>query len=146
MRDHAKIRLLNKLMAAHSPFGKDFYADAAKGLDMAIVRGEAQADLSDFAKKLLRVYDPDSEIEVLNFGDGFFDPLFALPMISGAAKRLSGYRRAILVVNGLDSANIPDGGRTSKKRRQEHAGNVDLVEDYVMRYQTAFPNLEIIFL
>ena len=50
------------------------------------------------------------------------------------------------VVNGLGSANIPPGGRSSKKRRLEHAGNIDLVEDYVMRYHAAFPNLEIIFL
>lgn len=131
------------MLAAGSPFANDICAGAACGIDMAIARGEADIPLETFAKRILRLYDPDAHVEVLNFENSHFDPLFAVAAVADAAKRLSGYRRGILVVSSLERAGVPSKGKMTPARKSAFAENMETVENYLMRYE--LPNVEIIF-
>ena len=99
--------------------------------------------LGDFAKSILKIYDPEAAVEVVEIEKPTFDPLFALPMISSAIKRLSGFERAVLIVCVLDAR--AGGKRASRQKREAYAENIELIEAYAMRYAKAFPNLEILF-
>jgi hypothetical protein len=146
MEKNLKFRFLNSLLASGSPFANDICADAAKGIGAALESGDANMPLEIFAKRILRLYDPNAHIEVLDFENGHFDPLFAVARISEIAKRMSGYERGILVVSSLDRAGIPNGGRMSPKRKSAYASNIELVENYLLRYENSFSNVEIIFI
>ena len=82
MRKNSKLRLLNALLAAGSPFANDVFADASGGIELAIRSGSADIDLEPFAKKILRLYDPDAHLEFLDFENVHFDPLFAFVAVS----------------------------------------------------------------
>ena len=146
MNRNAKFKFLNSMLASGSPFANDIYADAVQGIDIAIKSGEANSSLENFAKKMLRLYDSEAHIETIDFEGEFFDPLFVFVRISEVAKRLSGYKRAILLITSLERAGITPNGRLSKKRKLQSEKNMELVESILLRYQTAFSNLEIIFL
>ncbi len=146
MNRNAKFRFLNAMLAHGSPFANDICADAASGISAALNEGEATVSIEEFAKKMLRLYDSDARVEFLDFDGEFFDPLFVFTKISERARRLSGYKRGILVVMSLERAGIPVGGRISKKRKQEYTQNIDLLESLLARYQSVFSNLEIIFI
>ena len=139
-----KIIVLNRLLAARSPAGRDFYASASKGVCAALAEMDSEKiPLAEFTRNILRIYDPDAAVEVVEIENSIFDPLFALPAISSAIKRLSGFEKPVLVICGIDAR---DGGkRNSPKRRKSYAENIELVEDYAMRYAKALPNLEILF-
>lgn len=144
-----KIKLLNNLLAMGSPFAGDFYCDAARGVSQAVKDAEAgggSLNVADFVKNVLPIYDSTAQVELLEFGEGHFDPLFAIPTISQAVKRLSGFPRAILVIYGLDSTlKNPLTHRATKRRANEYSENIEFIEEYVSRYKTAFANLEILF-
>lgn len=143
-----KVRLLNRLLAMGSPFSADLFASAAGAIDYAFkVSNATEVNLADFAKKMMNYYDPSAHVEVLEFGrDGHFDSLFALPLISQAAQRLSGYTRCVLVISGMENTIRGASGRASEKRRKLYDENLEFIEDYVMRYRQTFPNMQIIFL
>jgi len=144
MDDSDKIMVLNRLLAARSAAGRDFYASASKGVCAALSEMESgKIALGDFAKSILKIYDPEAAVEVVEIEKPTFDPLFALPMISSAIKRLSGFERAVLIVCGLDAR--AGGKRASRQKREAYAENIELIEAYAMRYAKAFPNLEILF-
>ena len=145
MDKNAKFRFLNAMLASGSPFSNDICADASQGIELAIKMGDANSSLENFAKKMLRLYDSQAHIEVIDFQGEFFDPLFVFARISEIAKRLSGYERAILVITSLERAGISENGRLSKKRKLQSEENMELLESILLRYQTAFENLEIIF-
>lgn len=145
MPKDSKIKLLNELLAAGSPFARDICADAASGIRAAII-DEAGIPLGEFAKRILRLYDPRAHVEVLDFENGHFDDLFVVASIAESARRLSGYERGILVVSSLERAGVPEGGRMSPKRKNAYSQNVDMIENYIMRYSQAFDNLEIFFI
>lgn len=134
------------MLASGSPFANDICADASQGIEVAIKSGEATASLETFAKKMLRLYDTEAHIEVIDFEGDFFDPLFVFARISEIAKRLSGYERAILLITSLERAGIAPNGRISKKRKLQTEENMELLESILLRYKTAFSNLEIIFI
>ena len=117
MERKSKIKLLNKLLAAASQCGNEDFFNAASGISKAVESGKAS--LEDFAKKILSLYNPEARVEVLEFGGGHFDPLFAAPLISSAVKRLSGYDNAILVVSGLHDSTASAKGRAAKKKKIE---------------------------
>lgn len=146
MNKNAKFRFLNAMLASGSPFANDICADASQGIEVAIKSGEATASLETFAKKMLRLYDTEAHIEVIDFEGDFFDPLFVFARISEIAKRLSGYERAILLITSLERAGIAPNGRISKKRKLQTEENMELLESILLRYKTAFSNLEIIFI
>jgi len=146
MNEESRIRLLNKLLAAGSPVPRDLCADAALGVSRALELEADKVSTAVFAKNILRLYDPEAEVEVLEFGGENFDPLFAIPSINAAVKRLAGYTRAILVVAGLYDFRDRKTGRAAGKRMREYSDNVDFVEGTIMRYKDAFPNLEIFFI
>lgn len=146
MKKSAKFRFLNAMLAAGSPFANDICADAASGISAAISDGEANAPLGEFAKRMLRLYDSNARVEVLDFEGSHFDPLFVFSAVSDCAKRMSGYGRGILVVSSLERAGIPEGGRMSAKRRREYSGNMETLEAMLLRYQKSFSNVEIIFI
>ena len=146
MDKNAKFRFLNAMLASGSPFANDICADASQGIELAIKMGEANSSLENFAKKMLRLYDSQAHIEVIDFQGEFFDPLFVFARIAETAKRLSGYERAILVITSLERAGISENGRLSKKRKLQSEENMELLESILLRYQTAFSNLEIIFI
>ena len=134
------------MLASGSPFANDICADASQGIEVAIKSGEVTASLETFAKKMLRLYDTEAHIEVIDFEGDFFDPLFVFARISEIAKRLSGYERAILLITSLERAGIAPNGRISKKRKLQTEENMELLESILLRYKTAFSNLEIIFI
>lgn len=146
MDKNAKFKFLNSMLASGSPFANDIYADAVQGINLAIKSGEANSSLADFAKKMLRLYDSEAHIEIIDFEGEHFDPLFVFARIAEVAKRLSGYNRAILLITSLERAGIGANGRLSKKRKLQSEKNMELMESILLRYQTAFSNLEIIFL
>ncbi|MFR6032637.1 MAG: hypothetical protein ACLUKN_05340 [Bacilli bacterium] len=127
--------VLNRLLAARSAAGRDFYASASKGVCAALSEMESgKIALGDFAKSILKIYDPEAAVEVVEIEKPTFDPLFALPMISSAIKRLSGFERAVLIVCGLD-ASWRSGLAPKAPGLRQH----DLIEAYAMRYAKAFP-------
>ena len=144
MRSNSKLRLLNSLLAADSPFANDVFADASEGIEFAIKSGCADIALEPFAKKILRLYDPDAHLEFLDFENSHFDPLFAFVAVSDCAKRLAGYGRAVLIVSGLERAGISPNARMTSKRKSEYAENMDVLESYLTRFE--FENVEIIFI
>ncbi len=146
MDKRAKFRFLNAMLASGSPFANDICADAAWGISAAFRDGEVNVSIENFAKKMLRLYDSNAQIEFLNFDGEFFDPLFVFAKISEKARRLSGYKRGILVVMSLERAGLARNARITKKRKEEFSKNMDLLESLLIRYQDVFSNLEIIFI
>ena len=144
MRKNSKLRLLNALLAAGSPFANDVFADASGGIELAIRSGSADIDLEPFAKKILRLYDPDAHLEFLDFENVHFDPLFAFVAVSDCAKRLAGYGRSVLIVSGLERAGIAPNARLTPKRKSEYLENMEVIESYLARF--TLDNIEIIFI
>ncbi len=143
----SKIRLLNKLLASAARYGADgSFLDAARGVSKALEDGCDDTPLEDFAKKILSLYDSDAHVEVLDFGGGHFDPLFAFPEINSAVRRLSGYDKAILVVSGLRDAAAAAKGRAVKRKTDEYFQNMEFVEDSVLSRSAPGANLEIFFI
>ncbi len=139
MADARKIRLLNRLLSRAAPCAA-LCADAARGVEMALARPESTgADIGIFAKRILALYDPEAAVETVEVSPS--EPLFALAPLSAAAKRLAGHPRAYLVVCGLGNL-----GRKTRKRVAAHGEDVETIEGYISRYESALPNLEIIFL
>ncbi len=146
MERKSKIKLLNKLLAAASQCGNEDFFNAASGISKAVESESGKASLEDFAKKILSLYNPEARVEVLEFGGGHFDPLFAAPLISLALKRLSGYDNAILVVSGLHDSTASAKGRAAKKKKIEYSQNLEFVEGSVLRHSDSLPNLEIFYI
>ncbi len=140
MADARKIRLLNALLARGAPHALALCADAARGVEAALASPESErADIGVFARRMLALYDPEAAVETVELSPS--EPLFALAPLSSAARRLAGHQRAYLVVCGLGDIK-----RRTKKSAAAHAEDVDAVEGYLSRYESAIPNLEIIFL
>ena len=144
MEKDAKFRFLNAMLAAGSPFANDICADASAGMFEAVINGEANMPLEKFAKKILRLYDPDARVEVLDFENSHFDRLFAFASISESAKRLAGYSRGILVVLSLERAGMSLGDRMTPGRKSAYSENMEFIESCLGRYN--LPNVEIIFI
>lgn len=138
-----KILLLNTLIAGALRPDGEIFAGATAGIERAIKDG-GQAPLAEFARRIAAVYSPDAALEFLDFSGGYFDPLFALPVISAAARRMAGCKKAVLVINGL--SDVPQGRRRTQKVRLQKAEDLEFVEGAVSRYKTQFPNLEIFFI
>ncbi len=138
-----KIIMLNSMLAGVSPSASEIYANATAGIRQAIKCGEVSS-LEAFARRALAVYNPAAKLEFIDFSGGYFDPLFAAPAIVSALRRLSGYKCAVLIINGL--SEIPAGRRRTVKMRLEKAGDFDFVEDYVLRYKKSFPQIEVFFI
>ncbi len=138
-----KIKLLNTLIASVSPVNNELYYNATNGINFALKEG-IEVSLEDFAKRIATMYNPNAKLEFLNFADDYFDPLFAIPTISSAIKRLSGHAKSILIVNGL--SDFPKGKRKTTKAIQERHQNFEFTEDYIMRYRKSFPQIEVFFI
>lgn len=138
-----KYLLLNALLAGTSPLGRETYALATGGVRSALKDG-TNVSLAEFAKRIMAVYNPDAKMEFLDFSDGHFAPLFAMPELAAAAKRLSGYPQAVLVVNGL--SQTPRGRRRTKKLALEQAADFEFVEDFISGYRKTFPALKVFFI
>ncbi len=138
-----KIMLLNSLLASVSPMSNELYANATSGINSALKDG-ASASLEEFARRVISIYNPSAKLEFLDFSGGYFDPLFAIPTISSAMKRLSGYQTAILVVSGL--SEYPQGRRRTAKARRQKSEDFEFAEDYIMRYKKSFPKIEVFFI
>ncbi len=143
MKQELRIRLINAILASGSPSGSDIFACASKGVEAALGEKSEKKSPEEFARGILRLYDPFAQIEVLDFTGKDFDPLFAIPLISSAIRRISGFPRAILLVIGINEG----GGQrriAGKKKRLLAAENIEFLEDKIESYRKAFPNLEII--
>lgn len=138
-----KIMLINSLIASISPATNELYANATAGIISALKDG-ANISLEDFSKRIISIYNPYAKLEFLDFSGGYFDPLFAIPTISGAMKRLSGYSNAILIINGL--SDIPKGKRMTSKARRQKAEDFEFAEDFVAGYKKSFPKIEVFFI
>ena len=134
--------MLNSLIAGASPAANEIFAAATFGIERAIKDG-AQLPLADFARRISALYNPSAAFEFLDFSGGYFDPLFAIPVISAAVRRISGHPKSMLVINGL--SDLPAGRRRTAKMRMQKAEDFDSVEGFVSRYKNQFPNLEIFF-
>ncbi len=143
-----KVKLLNSLLAMETPFSAELFISATNGIEFALKEQRLESvNLKDFAKSIMRYYDSSVAVEVLEFGEGgHFDPLFAIPLISSAVKRLSGYKKSILIVSGMIETTKNATGRKSPNRIKRYESDLNFIEDYVMRYQSSFPNLKIIFI
>lgn len=133
-----RVALLNKLLALDAPFAQNYFADASRGVAQAIAdsaNGEAELDLASFAKTMLAIYDSNAKVEVLHFGDGHFDPLFAFPAIMDAINRLKGASRAIIVIVGLQEALERKMGRGANKAKNEYRENIAILEDWIGRLE-----------
>ena len=143
-----RIKLLNALLAGSVSREMRLSAEASAGIDAALselARSSRPADLREFAKSMLSIYDPGAEAEVMEFDERHFDPLFAIPELVSAMRRLSGFPRSVLIVYGLDSSLRGASGRGVRRRRAEYSRNVAFIEDYAMRYADLLPNLKILF-
>ena len=138
-----KIRILNSLLASVSPISNEIFANATAGINNALKDG-IEVSLEEFARRAISIYNPVAKLEFIDFSSGYFDPLFAMPIISSAMKRLSGYSCAILVINGL--SELPQGKRRTKNMREQKAEDFELAENYVMRYRKSFPSIEVFFI
>ncbi len=138
-----KVMLLNSLLASVSPMSNEIYANASAGITSALKDG-ADVTLEEFARRVISIYNPQAKLEFLDFSGGYFDPLFAIPTISSAMKRLSGYPTAILIINGL--SELPQGRRRTARARQQKAEDFEFTEDYILRYQKSFPKIEVFFI
>ena len=139
MADAKKIRLLNAILSNGSSIGFDLCAEATYCIERALA-DNPEVNLNVFAKNIIKLYDNKAEIEVVEIGEG--GVLFALPQISIAVRRISGADKAFLVISGL---KVPPNMR-SKKKWNAHFSDVDTLEGFIMRYQSAFPNIEVIFI
>ena len=133
-----KVRLLNKLFAASAPCGFALCVDAARGIESALAE-KSEIDIAIFAKRILKLYNPEAAVEVVELNP--HEPLFALAPLSRAARKLSGYQKAYLVICGLSAVKTK-----TKKKMAEHFGDIDTIEGYISRYEKSVENLEIIFL
>ena len=140
-----KIRALNGILAGKSPDAAESFAQAQAAMDFAFSQGCEIRPLGDFAREIMGFYDPDADLEFVDLGGEYFDPLFKIDEIRDAAKRLAGSRKPILVVAGLDRASLGGGKNWSARRRAEYFSNLDIVESHVLRYESAIPQIEIIF-
>ena len=138
-----KIRILNSLIAGVSPISSEMFVHATTGINNALKDG-SDVSLEEFAHRAIAIYNPQAKLEFIDFSNGYFDPLFAIVIISSAMKRLSGYSSAILVINGL--SDVPQGKRRTKKMRQQKAEDFEMAEDFVMRYRKSFPSIEVFFI
>lgn len=138
METAQKVRLLNKLFACGAPYGFALCADAARGIEYALTENSS-ADIGIFAKKILALYNPVAAVEVVELNPR--EPLFALSPLSSAIKKLAGYPKAYLVICGLGDLK-----RRNKKNIAAHCKDIETIEGYVARYESAMENLEIIFL
>ncbi len=138
-----KVRLLNVLLAGTSPHSSELYACATEGMKNAL-RDYPEISLADFARRAVALYNPAAKLEFLDFTGGYFDPLFALPHITAAIKRLSGYPAAVLVIDGL--SEVPAGRRRTRKALADKMRDFEFVEDTVMGYKKTFPQLEVFFI
>ncbi len=142
-----KIRILNRIFAQRS--GENFlpkFLESEKAIDFVFQNGFETGNLSDFARSIIKIYDEETDLEFIDLSDDYFDPLFKLDEISDAVKRLSGCKRPILVVSGLDHASKGRALRWSEKKRKEYFSNLDIVEARILRYQFSIPQIEIIFI
>ena len=140
---HDKIKLLNSFLASVSPFATEIYSSFTCGINSALKAGE-EVSLEAFANRAIAIYNPSAKLEFIDFSGGYFDPLFALPTLSSAIKRLSGYKSAVLVVNGL--SEIPQGRRNTQKMREQKTQDFDFIVDYISRYKKIFPSIEVFFI
>ncbi len=138
-----KYLLLNALLAGTSPLGRETYALATDGVRSALKDG-ANVPLAEFAKRIMAVYNPDAKMEFLDFSGEYFAPLFAMPELAAAARRLSGHPQAMLVVNGL--SQTPRGRRRTKKLVREQTADFEFVEDFISGYRKTFPALKVFFI
>lgn len=147
MDAEGKIRVLNRILAARSAgeFAEKFL-ESSKAIDFAFKRGVELASLADFAKSIVKIYDADADLEFIDLGDDYFDPLFKIDEISAAAKRLAGCEKPILVISGLEKSSRGPSKRWSEKKRGEYFSNLNIVEGHVLRYESAIPHIEIIFI
>ena len=146
MDSEAKIRILNRMLAVRcGPEYADKYLQSTRAIDFAFKRGSAIAPLGEFAKSIIKIYDSEAELEFIDIGSDYFDPLFVIDSIAAAVKRLAGQPKPILVVAGMDRS-AKNGSKWSAKRRREYFNNLDIVESYVLRYEKSIPQIEIIFI
>lgn len=138
-----KIMLINSLIAGMSPASNELYANATSGI-MSAIKDGVNISLEDFSKRVVSIYNPLAKLEFLDFSGGYFDPLFAIPTISSAMRRLSGYSSAILIINGL--SEIPKGKRMTSKARRQKAEDFEFAEDFVAGYKKSFPKIEVFFI
>ncbi len=138
-----KIKLLNTLIASISPVNTELFCNATNGINFAIKDG-IEVSLEEFSRRIACMYNPNAKLEFLDFTGDYFDPLFAIPTISSAMKRLSGHSNAILIINGL--SDFPKGKRKTTKALIEKHQNFEFTEDYIMRYRKSFPHIEVFFI
>ena len=140
-----KIRALNGVLAGRSLDAAANFREAEKAIDFAFAQGCKLNSIGEFAQGIIKFYDPDADLEFIDLGGDYFDPLFKIDEIRAAAKRLAGSAKPILVVAGLDRASLSLGTRWTAKRRAEYFSNLDIVETHVLRYESSIPQIEIIF-
>ncbi len=146
MKSDAKIKLLNKLLATGSRCDDNDFANAAIGISKALENEDSTVSLDVFAKRILKLYDPNARVEVLEFGENGYSPLFAAPEINAAAKRLAGFDRAILVVSGLSEETGTSKGRASLKKKLELSRDIEFIEDSALKHMEESPKLEVLFI
>ncbi len=140
------MRLLNGIFAKNFPFGGDIYFQASMGINAALSEEVELVSLGEFAKRILSMYDSNARVETVEFSERFFDPLFELPKISTAAKRLAGGDRGILVVSGLGKASLDGGKNFTSKSEEAFERNRELIEGTLARYLPYIANFEIIYI
>ncbi len=138
-----KIKLLNGFLASVSPFASEIYSSFTSGINFALKAGE-DISIEEFANRAIAIYNPTAKLEFIDFSGGYFDPLFALPTLASAIKRLSGYKASILIVNGL--SEIPQGRRNTQRMREQKTQDFDFIVDYISRYKKIFPSIEVFFI
>lgn len=141
-----KIRILNRILASRTEFGADFFEQSASAIDFASASGAQLCTSAEFAKSMLKIYDPSAVLEYVDISANHFEPLFILGEINAAVKRLAGAKNPILIVEGLGKSAMRGGKRWSQKKRVEYAQNLSTVEGIVLRYESCVSGLEIIFL
>lgn len=145
-RIEQKIKVVNKILASRTEFGAEFFTQSNCALDFALSEGAEICSTSEFAKAMIKIYEPSANLEYVDISDFYFEPLFLIGTLSDSIKRLAGCSKPILVVEGLEKSALRGGKNWSQKKRIEYAQNLVTVEDIILRYEKCVPNLEIIFL
>lgn len=148
MKFEAKIRALNKVLAMRLPNDADKkFEESSRIIELALASGaNFKESLEDFSKTIIKIYDRETRLEFIDLGEEYFAPLFLIEKISDATKRLAGEAKALIVVSGLDKSTLGKKKRWSEKKRQEYLSNLDVVENYILRYKSSMFQIEIVFI
>lgn len=145
-KSEEKIRILNRILATRSENFSEKFLESSRAIDFAFSSNAPIRPIGEFAKSILKIYDEEAHLEFVDIASDYFDPIFVMGEISDAVKRLAGSKVPILVVAGMERSSKEGGARLSQKRRNQYFENLDVVENFVLRYKSCIPQIEIIFI